>query len=177
MVTDRGLSGVDMAILVVAANDGVMPQTLDHLEVPTWFPSVPENSVSSIPVSERSALRKSRRSSITCTPGESSSGSMTSAISPPRAFEEIKKRVGEKILEAGSLILDDLKDSIGHGRTRAIPVLEYLDDIGFTVRMGDGRVLKSPDTSPVEENLNREEEIMDGLNIRGDDEFDQAVDQ
>ncbi len=60
----------------------------------------------------------------------------------PSAFEEIKKRVGEKILEAGSLILDDLKDLIGYGRTRAIPVLEYLDDIGFTVRRGDGRVLK-----------------------------------
>ena len=31
--TIRGLSSVDMAILVVAADDGVMPQTLDHLEV------------------------------------------------------------------------------------------------------------------------------------------------
>ena len=29
--TIRGLSSVDMAILVVAADDGVMPQTLDHL--------------------------------------------------------------------------------------------------------------------------------------------------
>jgi selenocysteine-specific elongation factor len=31
--TIRGLSSVDMAILVVAADDGVMPQTKDHLEV------------------------------------------------------------------------------------------------------------------------------------------------
>ena len=31
--TIRGLSSVDMAILVVAADDGVMPQTRDHLEV------------------------------------------------------------------------------------------------------------------------------------------------
>ncbi len=31
--TIRGLSAVDMAMLVVAADDGVMPQTLDHLEV------------------------------------------------------------------------------------------------------------------------------------------------
>lgn len=29
----RGLSSVDMAILVVAADDGVMPQTLEHLEI------------------------------------------------------------------------------------------------------------------------------------------------
>ena len=31
--TIRGLSAVDLAILVVAADDGVMPQTRDHLEV------------------------------------------------------------------------------------------------------------------------------------------------
>src|SRR5512139_959567 len=31
--TIRGLSSVDAAILVVAADDGVMPQTMDHLEV------------------------------------------------------------------------------------------------------------------------------------------------
>ncbi len=31
--TIRGLSSVDMAILVVAADDGVMPQTKDHLAV------------------------------------------------------------------------------------------------------------------------------------------------
>lgn len=31
--TIRGLSSVDMAILVVAADDGVMPQTLEHLEI------------------------------------------------------------------------------------------------------------------------------------------------
>lgn len=31
--TIRGLSSVDTAILVVAADDGVMPQTMDHLEV------------------------------------------------------------------------------------------------------------------------------------------------
>jgi selenocysteine-specific elongation factor len=29
----RGLAGVDMAVLVVAADDGVMPQTFNHLEV------------------------------------------------------------------------------------------------------------------------------------------------
>ena len=31
--TIRGLSCVDMAILVAAANDGLMPQTLDHLDI------------------------------------------------------------------------------------------------------------------------------------------------
>jgi selenocysteine-specific elongation factor len=33
----RGLSGVDLAILVVAADDGVMPQTLEHLEILSFF--------------------------------------------------------------------------------------------------------------------------------------------
>lgn len=31
--TIRGLSGVDMAILVVAADDGVMPRTVEHLQI------------------------------------------------------------------------------------------------------------------------------------------------
>ncbi len=35
--TIRGLNSVDMAILVVAADDGVMPQTLEHLEVLQFF--------------------------------------------------------------------------------------------------------------------------------------------
>ncbi|MFA6220704.1 MAG: selenocysteine-specific translation elongation factor [Desulfomonilaceae bacterium] len=35
--TIRGLSSVDMAILIVAADDGVMPQTRDHLAVLNFF--------------------------------------------------------------------------------------------------------------------------------------------
>jgi len=31
--TIRGLNGVDMAILVVAADDGVMPRTVEHLQM------------------------------------------------------------------------------------------------------------------------------------------------
>lgn len=33
----RGLSGVDLAVLVVAADDGVMPQTREHLEILRFF--------------------------------------------------------------------------------------------------------------------------------------------
>lgn len=33
----RGLSSVDMAILMVAADDGVMPQTLEHMEILSFF--------------------------------------------------------------------------------------------------------------------------------------------
>jgi len=35
--TIRGLSTVDMAILVVAADDGVMPQTLEHIQILDFF--------------------------------------------------------------------------------------------------------------------------------------------
>jgi selenocysteine-specific elongation factor len=35
--TVRGLSAVDLAMLVVAADDGVMPQTLEHLETLRYF--------------------------------------------------------------------------------------------------------------------------------------------
>jgi len=35
--TVRGLCGVDAAVLVVAADDGIMPQTIEHLEVLRFF--------------------------------------------------------------------------------------------------------------------------------------------
>ena len=35
--TVRGLNGVDLAVLVIAADDGVMPQTREHLEILKFF--------------------------------------------------------------------------------------------------------------------------------------------
>jgi len=35
--TIRGLSAVDLGVLVVAADDGVMPQTLEHIQVLDFF--------------------------------------------------------------------------------------------------------------------------------------------
>ncbi|WDN88814.1 selenocysteine-specific elongation factor [Desulfosarcina sp. BuS5] len=35
--TIRGLSSIDMAVLVVAADDGIMPQTLEHLEILNFY--------------------------------------------------------------------------------------------------------------------------------------------
>lgn len=72
----------------------------------------------------------------------------------PRAVEEIKKRIRKRVLDTGSLILGDLKEVLGYGRTRAIPILEYLDDIGFTVRVEGGRVLRLEDNPPVKDGLN-----------------------
>jgi selenocysteine-specific elongation factor len=57
------------------------------------------------------------------------------------ALEEIKGKVREVILSKGSLTLLDIKEVFGYGRTQGIPVLEHLDTIGFTRRIGDERVL------------------------------------
>jgi hypothetical protein len=48
------------------------------------------------------------------------------------------------ISERGISLVEDLKEALGYGRTRGIPVLEYLDEIGFTVRFEQGRILRSP---------------------------------
>ncbi len=57
------------------------------------------------------------------------------------ALEEAKKRVAKVIDQKGSFTIPDCKETLGYGRTVAIPVLEYLDTIGFTRRQGDERVL------------------------------------
>ena len=59
----------------------------------------------------------------------------------PEALEEIKKRVREVIREKGQFTIQDIKGVFGYGRTHGIPVLEHLDTIGFTRRIGDARVL------------------------------------
>jgi len=59
----------------------------------------------------------------------------------PEALEEIKKKVREVIQTKGSFGLSDIKEAFGYGRNRGIPVLEHLDTIGFTRRIGDERVL------------------------------------
>jgi selenocysteine-specific elongation factor len=63
------------------------------------------------------------------------------------ALQEIKEKVRELILRKGSLGIQDCREIFGYGRTRAIPVLEYLDTIGLTRRIGDVRVLSRMTTS------------------------------
>mgnify|MGYP000891933045 CR=1 FL=1 len=57
------------------------------------------------------------------------------------ALPEIQSRIRELILRKGSLSVHDTKSILGYGRTKAIPVLDYLDSIGFTQREGDLRIL------------------------------------
>lgn len=57
------------------------------------------------------------------------------------ALHEIKERVKALILRKGNLTIEDGKRILGYGRNRAVPLLDYLDTIGFTQRNGDERVL------------------------------------
>jgi selenocysteine-specific elongation factor len=57
------------------------------------------------------------------------------------ALQEIKEKVTELIQRKGSLTLQDGAAILGYGRSRGIPVLEYLDTLGLTRRIGDERVL------------------------------------
>ncbi|MEW6138024.1 MAG: selenocysteine-specific translation elongation factor [Thermodesulfobacteriota bacterium] len=59
------------------------------------------------------------------------------------AMTEIKEKVTDLIMQKGSLAIGDCQDIFGYGRTRAIPVLDYLDSIGLTCRVGEVRVLAS----------------------------------
>jgi len=59
------------------------------------------------------------------------------------ALQEITQKVSELIRRKGSLTLQDGAAILGYGRSRGIPVLEYLDTLGVTRRIGDERVLTS----------------------------------
>jgi hypothetical protein len=72
---------------------------------------------------------------------------------PHRLYDRgIKTRVNSVICSRGAFTIGDCKDPLGYGRTVAIPILEYLDTIGFTRREGEVRVLmeKRSDTDKTE---------------------------
>lgn len=62
-----------------------------------------------------------------------------------KAMELIKERVKDTIIAKGSITLTDCKDILGYGRAMAVPVMEYLDSLGFTYRQGNNRKLRRDD--------------------------------
>jgi selenocysteine-specific elongation factor len=62
-------------------------------------------------------------------------------------MDEIKIRTRKHIAEKGALTLQESKEILGFGRTRAVPVLEHLDTIGLTMRAGNVRVLRNQSVS------------------------------
>jgi len=57
------------------------------------------------------------------------------------AMQEIREKVRDIILRKGSLTIHESREVLGFGRSRAIPIFDYLDSIGLTCRVGDIRVL------------------------------------
>lgn len=60
----------------------------------------------------------------------------------PQAIEKIKEEIRHVIIRKGCLTLADSKEILGYGRTGGVPILEYLDEIGFVCRKGDVRILQ-----------------------------------
>ncbi len=60
----------------------------------------------------------------------------------PERYEEMRTAVIEHIKNQGSITLAELRDKFDTSRKYAVAVLEYMDELGLTVRKGDKRVLK-----------------------------------
>jgi selenocysteine-specific elongation factor len=56
--------------------------------------------------------------------------------------EDARGKIAARIGETGGILPADLKDLVGATRKFGIPFLEHLDSIGFTMRVGDRRVLR-----------------------------------
>lgn len=61
------------------------------------------------------------------------------------AMKQIKSKIIDVVTENGIFTLADCKHVFGYGRSVAIPILEYLDEKGFTVRVEGGRILQKID--------------------------------
>lgn len=59
-----------------------------------------------------------------------------------QAIEEIKERVKQAIKDNGFITVNDCTELFGYGRWGGTHVLDYLNDIGFTVRKNDKHTLK-----------------------------------
>jgi selenocysteine-specific elongation factor len=56
-------------------------------------------------------------------------------------IEEARRMVKEYIAAQGSITVSQFRDLTGSSRKYALPILEYLDSVRFTRRLGDMRVL------------------------------------
>ncbi len=59
----------------------------------------------------------------------------------PETIDEMKRRLGHLPDE---FTVADFRDAMGISRRQAVPLLEWLDASGVTVRRGDQRTLKPP---------------------------------
>lgn len=61
----------------------------------------------------------------------------------PHTIERAKQLVSEHIEKHGKITVAEFRDMAGITRKYATPILEHLDRIGFTQRLGDYRILRS----------------------------------
>ncbi|MBI5380010.1 MAG: SelB C-terminal domain-containing protein [Nitrospirae bacterium] len=58
-----------------------------------------------------------------------------------QAYEAIKTAVVSSLTQQGAMTVAEFRDAVGTTRKYAVPLLEHFDQMGFTVRVGDKRVL------------------------------------
>jgi selenocysteine-specific elongation factor len=61
----------------------------------------------------------------------------------PAVLEDLKEKVQVYLRQHGEMTPSDFKTTLNLSRKYMIPLLEYLDGIKFTIRVGDKRVLRS----------------------------------
>ncbi len=68
------------------------------------------------------------------------------------AESTLRSTVADLIRRQGSITLSEIREALGSTRKYMVPMMEYLDRIGFTARDGDKRKLARPaDTNPEED--------------------------
>jgi selenocysteine-specific elongation factor len=60
------------------------------------------------------------------------------------AIEQVKTLLAKALAEKGEISAAGFRDLLGSSRKYIIPLLEYFDREGFTLRIGDVRRLKTP---------------------------------
>lgn len=64
-------------------------------------------------------------------------------VFPSEWIDSLKERVRALIEDSGPMTVASFRDAMGTTRKYAVPLLEYLDQTGFTRRQGDTRILTS----------------------------------
>jgi selenocysteine-specific elongation factor len=99
-------------------------------------PSIPELETEFDPALIRALIRSGRLTQVS-----------PSLVYAPARLAEIEAMVRDRIGGAGPMTVAEFRDLAGTTRKYAVPLLEYLDQSGFTRRQGDTRVLGPRATS------------------------------
>jgi len=62
-------------------------------------------------------------------------------VFPAQTIDDMRSLIAGRISSAGPFTVAEFRDLVGASRKYVVPLLEYLDRVGFTRRQGDLRVL------------------------------------